>query len=160
MAFQFFFTEMLAIAFIFFVAAGKLAAIEISCERVDRFDTFQKSCYLNETTEIRAVNVTVNGLENSEIETIIFDYNKKIRFLPLKVYKKYPNLKQFLARRAAVKQISALNFEKLLSLKILSLLGNEIEFIPNDCFQGLTQLQELFLSKISVSVWKQIKSVI
>lgn len=137
---------MLAIGLMLFVAAtSELKAIEINCEKIDRFARFAKCCYLNETTLISAVNVTFAGLENLEVQTILFDWNEKIEFLPIKVYKKFPNLEVYSAKFDLVKEISALNFEQLSNLRLLDISWNQIGFIPDDCFQGLTKLYKINL---------------
>lgn len=139
---------MLTIGLIFFVvAAGTLEAVEIPCEKVESFERFKRCCYLRETA-INDANVTVAGLENSDVDAIVFADNEKIEFLPVNVYKKFPNLEGFLASDAAVKKISALNFGRLSNLKLLDLSSNQIEFIPDNCFQGLIKLYKINLSKV------------
>lgn len=132
---------MLATAVVFFVAAvATFEAAEIPCEKVDVYDTFKQCCYLNETAVIDVANVTVAGLENSEVDAILFDDNSKIKLLPVNLYKKFPNLENFQARNASIKEISALNFQRLSNLEYIDLEVNQIEFIPDDCFQGLSKL--------------------
>lgn len=139
---------MLTIALVLFVTAVvELKAAEISCEKVDGYDTFKQCCYLNGTAVIDAVNVTFAGPENSDVDAILFDENKKIEFLPVNVYRNFPNLENYLARNASVKKISALNFQRLTSLEYIDLEVNQIDFIPDNCFQGLTKLNVILLSK-------------
>lgn len=129
---------------VFILVAGEVKAAEIDCENVGHFARF-KCCFFNETTTIDAINVTFAGLENSAIDAIDFTSNKKIQFLPVEVYKKFPNLEMYLAERAAIKKISAVNFARLQNLKVLWLYNNRIEFVPDDCFQGLTKLHKIYL---------------
>lgn len=129
------------------VAISQLAAAEINCERIDQLNTYKKCCFLNATTEIIETGATLAGLENSDVDAILFEFNRKIQFLPVNVYRIFPKLEFYLARNASVKEITALNFRQLTSLKVLELRFNQIEFIPNDCFEGLEQLIELGLSK-------------
>lgn len=126
-------------------SASRLEAVEIACEKIDHYQRFDKCCHFNEVTVIDAANVTIAGLENSEVQAMAFSDNKNIKFLPVSVYTKFPTLEFYLAQNAAIKEISALNFEKLSNLKVLDLSIKEIEFISDDCFQGLRKLFNLDL---------------
>lgn len=137
---------MFAIFLVFFVAAVKLEAAELNCEKIESYERFKTCCYLNKTSEIREENVELGGIKNLNVSTILFNGNKKIEFLPVKVFKTSPNLKAFLAIGAAIKKISASNFAGLSNLRYLTLRGNKIQFIPDDCFQGLNHLQDINLS--------------
>lgn len=138
---------MLALAFLLILASSsQLEAAEINCEVVYRYKRFEKCCYFDRDIVIDALNVTIAGLENSDVEAIQFSGNEKVEFLPVNVYKNYPNLEVYLAGFAAVKEISAFNFARLLNLKSLDLKNNAIKFIPHDCFQGLTKLNQIDLS--------------
>lgn len=140
--------EMLALTFvIFFTAVIELKAAEINCEKFDHFDKYKRCCFLNATTTIGANTITMAGLENPDVDAILFQNNRNIQFLPVKVHKQFPNLETYLARNASVREISALNFERLINLKFLNLRANQIEFIPNYCFEGLIRLEEIFLGQ-------------
>lgn len=143
--------EMLAIALLLLVNIfGQLNAAEISCESVGYFSDALADlpcCYLDSRTTIEAANVTFASAENSEVGIIYFNYNKKVQFLPVKVYKKFPDLEYYLASDANIEEITALNFEKLTSLESLDLGGNRIEFVPNFCFQDLVRLTEIILGE-------------
>lgn len=137
---------MLTLALVFLVAVSKLEAAEINCENFERYKRFEKCCFLSETAEISEANVTIADLENPDVEAILFDNNKKTQFLPVNVYEKFPNLEVYLAVDAAVKEILALNFARLINLKLLELQRNQIESVPDNCFQGLTKLYKINLS--------------
>lgn len=135
---------MLASALVLIIASAcRLEAVEINCEAIKHCSRFQKCCYLNGTTVIDELNVTI---ENSDVHAVVFELNNKIEFLPIDVYEKFPNLEVYLSKEAAVKEISALNFGRLSNLKLLDLESNQIEFIPDDCFQGLFKLHQIYLS--------------
>lgn len=125
----------------------KVKAAEIECEKIDRFIRFKKCCHLHEKTIIRQMNITIAGLEDSRVEAILFSGNENIKFLPVKVYENFPNLEIYLARKAAVAEISASNFKNLVDLKLIDLQRNQIEIVPEDCFQGLTSLYKINLGK-------------
>lgn len=142
---------MLAVALLFFVSVtAKLEASEINCEKVVCFDRFEKCCFLNGATVISEDSVTIADLENSGVQAVLFSFNQKIEYFPVNVYKKFPNLEVFLARRNTVKKISASNFQGLSNLKFLDLQENQIEIIPDDCFQGLIKVQKINLRNESL----------
>lgn len=135
----------IVVIFLFAASAAKLEAAEVSCEKFDSILFYKKLCFFNGTTVISFENTTVAGLENSDVDGIVFENNKKIQFLPVNVYKKFPNLVTYGARNASIKEISALNFDRLTRLAYLDLRANQIEFVPKSCFEGLFELKELFL---------------
>lgn len=126
--------------------AGKLEAVELNCEKIESYKRFANCCYLNEATVITEANVTIPGLRNLDVRAVLFTGNEKIKFLPVNVHRKFPNLETYMATDAAVKVISFLQFARLSKLKMLDLASNQIEFIPDDCFHGLTNLYKINLS--------------
>lgn len=92
----------------------------------------------------------MSGLKIIDVCGISFDWNQKVKFLPVKVYKKFPNLAIYSAVGASITEISASNFEKLSSLEVLNLYNNQIKSIPDDCFQGLTKLYKINLGKVKL----------
>lgn len=148
---------MLAIALVFLVIFVQIKAKIIDCETIestdewnsitDKYSTLQETCLLNGTTVISDENVELGGIKNVNVDTILLNNNKKIEFLPVRVYKTFPNLEIYLASEAAIKKISALNFAGLSKLEFLILDFNKIEIIPEDCFQELIQLQEIDLGR-------------
>lgn len=136
------------------IAACKLEAVEIDCEKVDHYERFEKCCYLDGTTEIREINDTIADLENTDVDVILFRGKEKNEFLPVNVYEKFPNLEVYLATKAAVEEILALNFQSLSKLRLLDFSDNLIKSIPDDCFQGLTKLNKIKLSmKANLCIW-------
>lgn len=124
-------------------SAVKIEAVEIDCEKIDRYHRGVKCCYLHETTVIDVINTTMGGLEIADVQEIWISGNKNIQYLPVNVYKKFPNLEFYSAYGAGITEISALNFERLTNLKILNLSENNIESIPDNCFQGLFKLSKV-----------------
>lgn len=132
------------------VAFINVEAAEISCEKFNRIGTLKVCCILNVTSAINLSNVTIAGLENSKVDAILLDYNKNVHFLPVSIYKKFPNLETYLAKNASIKEISVLNFDRLSSLQHLDLRANQIEFVPNYCFEGLAKLRDIFLGNVFI----------
>lgn len=139
--------DMFAITLIFVLAlASDIGASEIICEKVANYEVFEKCCYLNKATVISDPNVTFSGSEIYDVNAILLLENYNIEYLPVNISKNVPNLEFYLAGRTIIREISALNFAKLSNLKFLGLQNNKIEFIPNNCFQDLTKIQEIDLS--------------
>lgn len=120
---------------VFSIACGSFEAMVIDCELIDSWKLAQNCCYLDETTVISSVDVAIDGLENSDVDGILLANNKMIQFLPVNVYKKFPNLVFFTAENASVKEIFALNFKRLSRVKWLDLSKNQIEIVPSFCFE-------------------------
>lgn len=134
-----------AILVILTASAIKLEAAEISCEAIGGLQFFGNCCYLDETTVISEFNVKIANVENSDVRVIYFEHNKRIQFLPVSIYRNFPNLETYFARNASIKEISALNFKRLVNLKYLDLTSNQIEIVPNHCFKGLSELSVINL---------------
>lgn len=141
--------RMLIIILLICVAVtGTTEAAGINCEKIGRSVANKNACYLNSTTIIVASKVRFAGPKNSNVDAILFDNNVDLQFLPVNIYEKFPNLERISGESAAVKAISSMNFERLLKMKFLNLKANRIEFIPNDCFEGLLNLIEINLCKL------------
>lgn len=138
---------MLAIVLVFLAAAAiKLEAAVISCKKIENLGLYGKCCFLHEMTVINEINVTIADLENSDVKGILFEHNKNVEFLPVNIYRNFPKLEMYSARNASVRELSALNFEMLTKLNYLDLRWNQIEFVPDYCFQGLGELSQIYLS--------------
>lgn len=139
--------EMLSVILMVLVfTTGKSKTAEIHCEKIANAFPSKNLCFLNENTTISAVNVTIADLENAEVDGIFFSDNKNVAYLPVEVYKKFPNLVYFYAHNASIEEITALNFNRLSSLNYLGLSENKIEFIPNFCFESLFRVEYINLS--------------
>lgn len=133
---------------LFITTCKKIAAAGINCEEIKNFGESKNCCYLNKSSVISAMNVKFTGPENSDVDAVLFNDNKFIQFLPVDVYKKFNNLEFYFAKNASITKVSVLNFKRLSNLKFLDLSFNQIEFIPNYCFEELTRLNELNLGNI------------
>ncbi|KAL7016874.1 hypothetical protein ACKWTF_010173 [Chironomus riparius] len=101
--------------------------------------------WINGNVEISSKNVEISAKQSEFIKAINFRNNKKIEFLPIKVYKKLQNLNVFQAFNCAVQEVKYENFQNLAELQLVSLASNEISNIPKDTFKDLSNLKHLEL---------------
>ena len=124
---------------------------EVDCEKIDDFFwgyVFAKisTCHMNKTTEINSSDTTIASRDES-IRGLWFSFNKKIKFLPIGVNEKFPNLGGLNAGDCSLTTISNENVKGLSKLRLLNLIDNQIEMIGSDIFDDLSALENLFLCK-------------
>lgn len=119
-------------------------SVELSCDRfLDLHDS--EFCFMDIPKAINATNFVIAELRDEEIGGIRFDGNKRIEYLPYKVYMQFPNLIHFKAKECSVKQIMKENFEKLSRLQKIDLSSNVIQKISGNTFKGLESLMQIKL---------------
>lgn len=125
-------------------------SVEVFCERYQDYTNelglSVESCIMTLQTTINATNFVIADLKDEEVEGIIFEGNKKIEYLPFKIYLQFPNLDIYKANRCHIKQISKDNFRSLHRLKSINLSFNQIKKISTDTFKGLGNLLHIYLS--------------
>lgn len=102
---------------------------------------------MTKLTSIDSHDVSFEPLKNEKIKGLSFEGNKKIVYLPVKLYANFPNLYALDGSECAIKLISNQNFRGLNFLKQLWLRGNEIEILTSDTFESLKSLEQLSLGK-------------
>lgn len=118
------------------------------------YDTFTGSegdtptCYLEKVTEIHETDVTFDkNLNDRTIKALLLYNNKNIQYLPVDVYKSFPNIRVVAAQRCSIKKIKRNNFINLAHVVSLELNYNQIEIIHDDTFLGLSTIERIGLSK-------------
>lgn len=121
------------------------------CENIQDPDHFPQlsTCTANETTMINSDDMTIADRRSDFIENLNFQGNKKIEFLPIRTFWKFPQLAFYFASDCSIRNVSKKHFERLDRLRILHLRRNLIENFKSDTFRGLTNLVSLFLCKFS-----------
>lgn len=77
--------------------------------------------------------------------------NQKSSYLPVRVYKVFPNLIDYNAGFCSITTIAKSNFQSLIHLVQLRLSNNLISRVEGITFEGLTALKRLYLSNIFMS---------
>lgn len=120
----------------------------IKCEWVGSYNTYSDACcYMKGKTIINESSMELAKRNETFIDALNFNMNKKIQFLPIRVSETFPQIIQYLANRCSIKTISKSNFEGLDKLTDVLLGGNQIEVIPTDTFEGLVNLVYLDFCK-------------
>lgn len=73
--------------------------------------------------------------------------NSNIKFLPVKIAEKFPDLLFLTAASCDIKIIKAENFKSLWALKKLDLTNNQIENIESEVLEDLQSLEYLWLGE-------------
>lgn len=136
------------------IQLGRVASETILCESISEgqfssvgFTEALKTCLMHDTTTIDSEGFVISPADSSVLAMTFF-HNKEISFLPIKVYKTFPNLEVYNAESCSLTSVSELNFKKLRKLKFLSLMDNQIERIKSDTFEDLALLETLWLGRI------------
>lgn len=124
----------------------ELNSTEILCEKYLDFENYE-TCFMTYKTVINDTNFVFADLRDEEIEGVTFEGNKKIEYLPNKMYLQFPNVLIYKASRCSIKQISRENFENLNRLKYIELAFNEIQKISATTFEALASLVRVDLSE-------------
>lgn len=139
---------LLALAFfVLEVFSSCIQGDQINCTDIS-VETYRslKTCRMP-LCSINSTGVTISSQIDDHMTKIIFEYNKKVFYLPEKVHEVYPNLEIYSAGSCSIVAISKNNFEKLTKLKELNLEFNNIERIPDDVFTDLFSLEGIFLGE-------------
>lgn len=126
----------------------------VDCESVSVQNLYHEKmfqvaiCNMNEMTVINETNVPIYTSQSSNIRHLIFTANHNIQYLPVKIYKAFPELVVIEANSCEIKEISRKNFKNLRLLKVLKLSSNQITTIEGGIFDENPILTHIDLSKI------------
>lgn len=96
---------------------------------------------MSNNTAISAPNTTVSFTPDEAMEGVWLEKNKAIKYLPIRIYEVFPNLREYWARECSITAISKKNFKRLAQLKELFLSSNLIETVPSNAFEDLVKLR-------------------
>lgn len=145
-------------ATLIFNACSKEAK-HVHCESVghENFDSLGNLtvCYMNDLTIINSSNYKISTPKDQTVQGLRLNGNKKILFLPLETYKKFPNLLGYYAYECSIKKLRKEDFLNLDQLKHIIMFKNQIEMIYSDTFEGLTSLQRIDLGKVQRFIFRR-----
>lgn len=130
--------------------ASEVTTSQVTCEGFEERtlqENSQISCLMDYSTTINSHGFTISSTSDDSVGGLVFEGNKKITFLPIDVYKIFPNIIIFDAFECSIKSITRANFINLQKLKKLHLGRNQIVKITSDPFFGLESLEYVSLSK-------------
>jgi Leucine rich repeat len=105
-----------------------------------------RTCIMNALISISYFR-TIILTDDNLVKGLMFNNNKKVEQLPQHVGENFPNLLGYNATGCSVKEIFEETFKGLKKLKFLYLNENQIETIGLATFEGLVDLEVLWLSK-------------
>ncbi|KAG5668257.1 hypothetical protein PVAND_016204 [Polypedilum vanderplanki] len=131
-----------------------ISAINISCHFRTYIWNFIGSvyeCHVSDLTitSLNTVITSANGTHynssmNHEKVTSFHSDSKDIHYMPHGLNKIFPNLVSILIANTHIKEIHQKDLEQYPKLKLISLYGNEIEYLEKDLFKFNTQLKYIF----------------
>lgn len=107
-----------------------------------------KGCSVIQSVVIGTKYFEIEGNQDEDVQSINFQANKNVSFLPIKMFQKFPSLRIYSAERCNIGEISLQNFEYLFHVKELNLLGNRIQTVRRDTFMYLVTVRTINLSKL------------
>jgi leucine-rich repeats and immunoglobulin-like domains protein 1/3 len=95
---------------------------------------------------IQSPKVSISS-SREHVTELLLDYNDRIHFLPINVYKTFPNIYSLSSFRTSLTTICKENFVNLIKLEYLSLTHNSISHVAADSFEGLINLKLIWLNQ-------------
>jgi hypothetical protein len=105
------------------------------------------TCYMIDETIIYDDDYSIANPKDTKVSGLLLEHNQNVKFLPVKVAEKFPNILGISAFDCKIKQISKANFENLHKLTEIHLHGNMIETIYSNTFEDLVSLEVIFLGR-------------
>lgn len=136
-----------------FFAVHIVLACVIIAEVNSRFCNYKivmkggQGCFIIQSASIVVKNFEIKDERNEDVQTIDFQGNKKVKYLPIKLHRKFPSVRVYVAERCNVEEISQANFENFFHLEELNLYGNRIETVRRNTFMYLVSVKTIYLSK-------------
>lgn len=132
------------------------SAAGVPCENVKNYTWIEPyatklTCFMERSTLIDSKNFWISSDRNESVEGFHCNGNHKIEYLPNDFAEKLPNLIILNAGDCSIKAISQKNFKGLNKLRALNLVYNKIRNIHDDTFDGLPELEVIWLCKRKTS---------
>ena len=111
---------------------------------------------MDDVTTIDSNDISISSPKDRTVKGLLLEDNQNVKFLPVRVYEKFPSLVGLSAFDCKIKIITKANFEKLDKLKEIHMHGNLIEKISSDTFEDLISLEQIFLGELTETFVKTI----
>jgi Leucine-rich repeat (LRR) protein len=145
-------------------------AQQVECEEIqtrrinDIGDELLKGCRMDEITVIDSADLTLVSEYDEGVTEMFGTLNKKIEFLPTKIYEKFPRLISLIFKDCALKSVTIDSLQKLVHMRKIDLSSNQIETFGNETFDDLKRLQYLYLnfnriSSLDGNVFKKLENL-
>lgn len=137
---------------LFMASFGEASRVPCESFSSSSLDTLSnlRTCYMQASTVIDDLNFEISSEKSEDVLALRLNGNKKILYLPLNAYKKFPNLLGYGGHECSVKLIRKENFHNLNKLRVIYLWNNQITTIFSDTFEGLTSLERIDLGKVEI----------
>lgn len=148
---------------IFLLIKFEMDAKELTCDFVKKYFTrtdYEIGCAFNGSTVIDSDNYEISNAKNETVLSMSLENNKNVAFLPIRVFRSFPNLKIYSATSCSISKISKEHFGGLFNLSEISLMDNQIVVINSDTFQELPLLYKLNLRETRVDLTAEGKQLL
>lgn len=129
-------------------------ANQVPCEKFESASLIilddLKTCFMYGSTVIDKPNFEISSEKDETVQGLRLNSNKKIHYLPLDAYKKFPNLLGYDGHDCSVKFIMKANFHDLNNLRVIYMSRNKISTIFSDTFEGLSSLELINLGEVII----------
>lgn len=135
--------------FLFFISSittNSLYELQFSDTKIDDFSVDLWTFSLNVNNIINSTTFTLQ-IDSSEcVKAFRASDLKNLEFLPIHMYKIFPNLVFYEAQNCSIKYLNKRHLKNLSKLQILNLSYNKLQEVPSKAFEDLVNLQKLNLS--------------
>jgi len=125
----------------------------LECEKVEsemRWDKPRKTCFMNSVTKIDTPDCTIKSPIDHSILQLFFVFNQGIKFIPINIWKAFPDLVILHAHDCQITTIKKENLANLNKMEYLGFRKNQITQIPDNTFEDLVSLKMLYLGRYVV----------
>lgn len=123
---------------------------EVDCEKIqtrrvsEMMRILLRTCRMDQDTIIDSKDFSLANADEN-ITEIYTDANLNLKYLPVNIYEKYPNLISISSWYCGLKSVSKDNFKGLTKLRRLAINQNRISIVENNTFEDLEALEWLYL---------------
>lgn len=125
------------------VSKSSASTIDGPCEKIESYLNMKK-CYM-QSAVIDSKNFSITSDRDETVGGFHATLNKNLKYLPINLGAKFPNLLALFAGECSIKEVSKINFKGLGKLQHLFLHHNQIEQIDDGTFKHVPAVEEILL---------------